>query len=131
MWRNVLILMLTGFVACCCTLSDWTTSFSSKVLHTSWCARPKNDSSPAQPTRHECRCRNRMNLMAKSNSELFNFESLRVASRLDKLDLPTSLAEFAHDRDRHGVAVPADVSMGPFSHCHGMELLRVLQTMRC
>lgn len=141
MWRNVLIAMLTlrmlmGSVVCCCTLSAWTTSLSGKAANASCCCtQPPSDSSedstPAQPVRHQCPCRSGLNVMAKSDTELFNVESLRVASWLDKLDLPTPLAEFGHDGDRDEVARPADASVGPFARCSGTEILRLLQTMRC
>lgn len=141
MWRNVLIAMLTlrmlmGSVVCCCTLSAWTTALSGKAANVSCCCAvpatdSANNSTPAQPTRHECPCRNGLNVMAKSDSELFNFESLRIAAWLDKFDLSVPLAEFPHAGDRHELALPADGSVGPFAHCSGTEILRLLQTMRC
>lgn len=141
MWRNVLIAMLTlrmlmGSVVCCCTLGAWTTSLSGKAANASCCCtQPTSDSSedstPAPPTRHQCPCRSGLNVMAKSDVELFNFESLRVASWLDKLDLSAPLADYAHNSDRNEVAIPADASAGPFAHCRGTEILRLLQTMRC
>lgn len=142
MWRNVLIAMLTlrmlfGSVVCCCTLSAWTTSLTGKAANASCCcAQPTNDrsedSTPAQPKpSHQCPCRNGMNVMANSESELFNFESLRIASWLDKLDLPASPAESIRNGDLDKVAIPADTPVGPFARCSGTEILRLLQTMRC
>lgn len=142
MWRNVLIAMLTlrmllGSVVCCCTLSAWTTSFSGKAANASCCCtQPTNDSSedptPAQPKpSHQCPCHSGTNVMANSESDLFNFESLRIASWLDKLDLPASLAESIRDGDLNKIAIPADASAGPFARFSGTEILRLLQTMRC
>jgi len=141
MWRNVLILMLTlrmlmGSVVCCCTLSTWTTSLTGTAANASCCCAPATndsspDSKPTPPARHQCPCRNGLNVMATSDSELFNFESLRVASWLDKLELSAPLAWVAHDGDRNEVAFPAAASAGPFARCSGTEILRLLQTMRC
>lgn len=141
MWRNVLIAMLTlrmlmGSVVCCCTLTAWTTSLCGKSASGSCCCtQPTSDSSqkstPAQPERHQCPCRNGLNAMAYSDSGLFNFELLQVALWLEKLDLLSALAEFPHDGDCDEVAFPADASVGPFAHCSGTEILRLLQTMRC
>lgn len=141
MWRNVLIAMLTlrmlmGSVVCCCTLGAWTTSLSGKAANASSCCTQRTsnsseDSTPAQPTRHQCPCRNGMNVVANSESELFNFESLRIASWLGKLDLSASLAESIRNGELDQIAIPADASAGPFARFSGTEILRLLQTMRC
>lgn len=141
MWRNVLVLMLTlrmltGSVVCCCTLGAWMTSLSGKTANVSCCCAPTTDdasqnSTPAQPVRHECPCRNGLTVMAKADSELFNFESLRVASWLDKLELPMPLAGCSQERGLNRVIFPADSTAGPFAHYSGTEILRLLQTMRC
>jgi len=139
MGRNVLIAMLTlrllmGSVVCCCTLGAWPTSMSGKAANTSCCCtQPTSDCSEdsTPPTRHQCPCRSGLNSMATSDTQLFNIESLRVASFFDTLDLPSPLVEFARARDRDEVVFPANTSAGPFAHCSGTEILRLLQTMRC
>ena len=142
MWRNVLILMLTlrmlmGSAVCCCTLGAWMTSLSGKSASTSCCCCPQptnessQDSSPGLPVRHQCPCRCGLNVIATTASELFNFESLRIASWLDKLELSTAFAACFPDRDLNRVMFPADSTAGPFAHCRGTEILRLLQTMRC
>ena len=142
MWRNVLIATLTlrmlfGSVVCCCTLSAWTTSLSGKAANASCCCAqpttdPSEDPTPTQPKpSHQCPCRHSMSVMANSESELFNFESLRIASWLDKLDFPVLQAESIRNDDLDEVAIPADASAGPFARLSGTEILRLLQTMRC
>ncbi len=141
MWRNVLIAMLTlrmlmGSVVCCCTFGVWFTSLSGKAASVPCCCtQPTSDSSddstPAQPTRRPCPCRNGLNMMANSDTELFNFESLRVATWLDKLDFPDPQGDAAYVDDRDDVVFPAVHSAGPFARCSGTEILRQLQTMRC
>lgn len=141
MWRNLLIVMLTlrmlmGSVVCCCTLSAWTTSLSGKTTADSCCCTRttddrSQDSTPAQPARHNCPCRSGLNLMAKSDSELFNFESLRLTSWLDKLELVHRLTDGSFDNEPSRLTFPAATSVGPFAHCSATEILRLLQTMRC
>ncbi len=143
MGRNVLVVMLTlrmlfGSVVCCCTLSAWTSSLFGKTAANCCCAQPTDDASrdstpakPAKPAKHECPCRNGLNVMANPDGELFNFESLRAASWLDPSNLADTQASFGDVSDLPRKAFPTRFSVGPFAHCRGTEILRLLQTMRC